>query len=383
MGVPMAWHEAVAIVRVLAVAAQLQAPPIELPALPQILVDTSGDLLATGRAPVGHDAVPALLAMLQALLDEQTAPSELVTFLKDSTESTDQLSINEFIGKLTFFARPDDAAELANFATRGLGYRESRLRDEALNSLARKARAATPPVPAPDAGKKVRLSRRIRSVSVAGLLIVAAMGAAAAWRLSASSTGSAIVMPEPVAELARRVQDELNVGMAALQQQLGLAPQAEVPQGRDRKLPTVRRRAPRSTGSDERVPLPAELAYGLVPPAPDADALPAPSDAPRIGAPEPPPDMTVYSAQDMSVTAPTLARPQMPAERIEGVSQERAGELELLVGVDGRVEQARLVPASNRFQDRMMVSAAKTWRFAPATRDGRPVRYRFRMPITW
>lgn len=383
MGVPMAWHEAVAIVRVLAVAAQLQAPPIELPALTQILVDTSGDLLATGRASVGHDAVPALRAVLQALLDEQTAPGELVAFLKDSADSMDHLSINEFIGKLTFFARPDDAAELANFAARGLAYRESRLRDEALNSLAAKARAATPAAADPDAAPKSRFSLRIRSWSVAGLLLIATLGAAAAWRLSASSPDDAVVLPAPVAELARRVQDELTVGMAALQEQLGLASQPEGPTGRDRELPTIRRRTPRSTGSDERVPLPAELAYGLVPPAPDATALPAPSEAPRIGAPEPPPDMTVYSAQDMGVTAPTLARPQMPAERIEGISQERAGELELLVGVDGRVEQARLVPASNRYQDRMMVSAAKTWRFAPAVRDGRPVRYRFRIPITW
>jgi hypothetical protein len=30
----------------------------------------------------------------------------------------------------------------------------------------------------------------------------------------------------------------------------------------------------------------------------------------------------------------------------------------------------------------MMVSAAKAWRFRPATKDGRPVRYTLRIPIT-
>jgi hypothetical protein len=44
---------------------------------------------------------------------------------------------------------------------------------------------------------------------------------------------------------------------------------------------------------------------------------------------------------------------------------------------------ARLVPTSARLQDRVMVSAAKTWRFTPARRDGQPVRYRLHMPITW
>lgn len=382
-GVPLAWHEAVAIVRVLAVSAQLQPPTLELPGMSEILIDTSGNLLATGRASVGVNAVPALRSLLDALLDEQTAPPELVNLSRDSSPSMDLLGINEFTAKLTFYARPDDSAELANFAVRGLTYRESRLRDEALSSLAAKARAATPAVEAPVTAMKSRFSRRFGRWSVAGVLLVVGLGAAATWRLSASSAGGTVVLSQPVAELARRVQYDLTIGMATLQQQLGLAPQPEAPRGRDRELPAIRRRTPRPPGSDERVPLPAELAYGLRSPSADAAALPTPSEGPRINAPEPPPDTTVYSAQDMGVTAPTLARPQMPAERIEGVSQERAGELELLVGLDGRVEQARLVPASNRYQDRMMVSAAKTWRFAPASRDGRPVRYRFRMPITW
>jgi outer membrane biosynthesis protein TonB len=73
----------------------------------------------------------------------------------------------------------------------------------------------------------------------------------------------------------------------------------------------------------------------------------------------------------------------MPEVPMRGVPITALGALEIVVGVDGLVVSARLVPTSNRYQDRMMVSAAKTWRFAPARRYGQPVRYRLLMPITW
>jgi hypothetical protein len=46
------------------------------------------------------------------------------------------------------------------------------------------------------------------------------------------------------------------------------------------------------------------------------------------------------------------------------------------------VEQVRLISTSNRFQDRMIVSAAKAWQFEPAMKNGQPVRYRTQIRIT-
>ena len=34
-----------------------------------------------------------------------------------------------------------------------------------------------------------------------------------------------------------------------------------------------------------------------------------------------------------------------------------------------------------RFQERMLMAAAKAWKFQPALRNGQPVRYRIRIPI--
>jgi outer membrane biosynthesis protein TonB len=94
-------------------------------------------------------------------------------------------------------------------------------------------------------------------------------------------------------------------------------------------------------------------------------------------------DLGVYMTTDASVQPPELVYPQLPLKPIGGAVLTPPGELDLLITEEGTVAEARLVPASDRLQDRMMVSAAKAWRFRPALKDGRAVRYRFRIPITW
>jgi protein TonB len=112
------------------------------------------------------------------------------------------------------------------------------------------------------------------------------------------------------------------------------------------------------------------------PPEPDAPSTPAPPPQPFV-------DSGIYSASDAAVEAPVLVYPQLPSKPIDGALFTRPSELDLLVLEDGTVAEARLIPQSDRLQDRMMVSAAKAWRFRPAEKDGKPVRYRMRIPITW
>jgi outer membrane biosynthesis protein TonB len=57
-------------------------------------------------------------------------------------------------------------------------------------------------------------------------------------------------------------------------------------------------------------------------------------------------------------------------------------EVELVVSPTGEVESVRLVTETAGVIPKMMLSAIKTWHFQPATRDGRPVRYRLRMHLT-
>jgi TonB family protein len=165
-----------------------------------------------------------------------------------------------------------------------------------------------------------------------------------------------------------------------------------VGRGADLELPRAKRR--RSAGSDKQESAQAaDTIAAATEPLPSA-AIEVPG---RGGAPPqrdlPSLDGTqhvlaaaphgVYSAAHPDVIPPALVRAQMPERPIGGVPMTRPGVLELVVGDDGQVLSARLVPSSSRMQDRMMISAAKAWRFTPARRNGQSVRYRLQMPITW
>jgi len=61
---------------------------------------------------------------------------------------------------------------------------------------------------------------------------------------------------------------------------------------------------------------------------------------------------------------------------IEGIVR-----IECLVDEHGRVLGAEVVQSLNRDLDNAVLEAAKTWKFKPATRDGKPIAAIVRMPV--
>jgi protein TonB len=94
------------------------------------------------------------------------------------------------------------------------------------------------------------------------------------------------------------------------------------------------------------------------------------------------PARTIYSAEDRDVLPPVLLRPQIASEaRID--TEPSNAEIELVVNAEGIVTQVRLrTNGELSLNDRMLVAAAKAWQFRPATKDGRPVSYTLRIPVT-
>jgi hypothetical protein len=87
-------------------------------------------------------------------------------------------------------------------------------------------------------------------------------------------------------------------------------------------------------------------------------------------------EQRVYAAGDPDVVPPLPIGRQLPAMAPAGISPDLVGQLELLIGADGAVEVVRLHTSLNRYHERMIVSAAKAWRYKPATKSGRAVRFR-------
>ena len=112
---------------------------------------------------------------------------------------------------------------------------------------------------------------------------------------------------------------------------------------------------------------------------------PAVASAPSVPQPDAVPvmqDETIYTATDATVDPPVLVRPVLPKEPPPGLPADQIGSIEVLVDEQGDVEQVRLFSPANRFHERMLMSAAKMWKFRPAFKDGHPVRYRTRIRIT-
>jgi hypothetical protein len=90
---------------------------------------------------------------------------------------------------------------------------------------------------------------------------------------------------------------------------------------------------------------------------------------------------TVYGGKDLDVIPPQPLSRQFPEGPPQGVPPQRVGTLELIVGKTGDVEFVKLHTPLNRYHERMIVSAVKAWRYSPALKAGKPVRFRLTISI--
>jgi len=87
-------------------------------------------------------------------------------------------------------------------------------------------------------------------------------------------------------------------------------------------------------------------------------------------------DNRVYTMADLTVIPPIEQGRQLPESTPAGIPAAKIGQLEMVIGRNGLVEIVKLHTPLNRYHERMIVSAAKAWRYLPATKNGEPVRFR-------
>jgi hypothetical protein len=90
----------------------------------------------------------------------------------------------------------------------------------------------------------------------------------------------------------------------------------------------------------------------------------------------------IYTSADEGINPPKMLYPQLPPPPLMiSQSNNSVNVMEIVVGDDGSVERVHLVSQPRRLTDMMLLSGAKSWRFAPASKNGLPVRYR--MAFSW
>jgi TonB family protein len=120
------------------------------------------------------------------------------------------------------------------------------------------------------------------------------------------------------------------------------------------------------------------VAKALAPPPAPAPVVPPPAPAP-----EPVVDKTprIYSPSDADVVPPITIRqtvPTYPGRVLLGGTLL----MDIIIDTDGTVESAMMAGQPNPAYDRLVLQAARTWQYQPASLNGKPVKYRKRIQLT-
>jgi protein TonB len=146
--------------------------------------------------------------------------------------------------------------------------------------------------------------------------------------------------------------------------------------------------------TDVELPAPPKPAPRPAPPAPRATPeAPAVVEPALLTPADPLPDVEyptgltiddrVYSAADADVTPARALNATFPSQPAVGADPDRLGLVEYVVSEFGQVESVKILRGPSNVIDAIVLPAVKAWRFAPATKDGRPVKYRHEILLTY
>jgi len=123
-----------------------------------------------------------------------------------------------------------------------------------------------------------------------------------------------------------------------------------------------------------------DLAASAAAPAPLPAAAPPPVAAAAPPAPMAAP-LRVYAADDRDVVPPQIIRQELPAFPGD-VLVPKQGTIEVVIDAAGAVESAMIRRSVTPAYDSLALTAARGWRYRPATMNGQPVKFRKTIQIS-
>ena len=129
------------------------------------------------------------------------------------------------------------------------------------------------------------------------------------------------------------------------------------------------------------------LAVGFEELSAKAAAPPPPPPVPAVATravatpPTTPLALRIYNAGESNVLPPVSLNQALPAFPGQ-VLIPRTGKIEVVINESGEVESAEMTGSVTANYDRLALAAARSWRFRPATVDGKPVKFRKVVQIT-
>jgi protein TonB len=382
-GAPMGWTETVAVIRDVAMHLHWSATPQNVPTLSQIYILPNGSVQIEGGRPHPAGPVVGLASLMEQLLDATGCPQQLLDVQKQARANPPVFTSPQALhAALEYFARPGSQDELAAYYRGAANALDQSAKNRELDALKEKTKASQ------ETEKKKAQKPRSRMMLylALGVVAVTAIGGALFWMRYGGQAPAVMNQSAGAAldAIATTGKDLTAAASTMVSEMIGAPREPTPPPPTPPPAPpvVVPKARPRGTREAAR---PADVTAAQRAETPVADA---PVNSDGVGSPEPEAavpdiDSRVYGARDIDVKPPELVYQQFPSQYLETVPNAHPGQLDILVLDDGTVGEVRLRPDSNRLQDRMLISAAKAWRFRPAMRAGRPVRYRVMVPITY
>jgi hypothetical protein len=375
------WPEAVALVAALAdVAVKGDCP------LPdEVRLNGDGTFDVPVSAPLAPDeAVAALGGLLRDLLARSDGPRELTELANGAASGAGPATLDELRRTLHFFERPGREAYLRSIAGRSSARKNVEESEVELALLRERARRHAEEAPEPAKPEEADVRRPLvkRRILVAASIGAAAAAIVAAVLFTPASVREAVARPFakyfappeitpkplPTEDEKSRGSDRTAARRTSAGDRVDAQPEEETLGGPGGTAPG---------GGDEATP-----ASGATSRATRSMTVVIDEDSGRVISDDES-GRVLYSASSPGVRPPVLLRQTMPSAPPPDTRPEDLGAFDLTIDDRGDVERVRLVSPRNRFQERMLVASAKAWRFQPATLDGRPVRYRMLVRITW
>ena len=383
-GLVIEWFEAVALVLDVAERVRENLGGQEIPDLHQVELTADGRVSLSGATKTS-EPVKRLGQLLQAALVQSDPPVQLRLVASQATAPVPSFSsIREYSEALAYFERPDRPAVLQRLYERAASVPAVDVAlTPTLDELAplEEFKPTNVKRPAPAVDNRAQKRKGAMLVIAAVTLVVGATAyrqfataAPSGAQLSALAVKASDTVGTALVSGLSSVTDRAGLGRLASADATGRVPPAKPALAPTAKPPAVQKpKAPPLSEPQFRIfDLAPRVAADLSSPTLPAESV----SVTLIATPEPEPDGTVYSASDPDVTAPIGVRPQLPAALPSDIKKEQLGQIELLILPDGSVGAVKLLGQPRSVLEGMLLSAAKTWKFRPAEKDGRPVAYR-------
>jgi hypothetical protein len=384
--VPLEWYESVAIVAGLC-SNLARTGATEMPVAADIILSPEGTIVVTGNS--GTHSLVALPRLLHELLSVTTPPTPLRLLVLHTISTDGDKTPATFGTALAYYERPGRETWIRSARQRFFDAplptaepgqpRPSEMLDVQPAAIAAIAAVTAPPV------------RRTR-VIVTTLVACAALAALVVSQTRTSGTNifadgwtTVQAMAAHVAEagrtLAQKVGGPSKPGTSNPSETKPApeaAPTTGRPKSQNHKVPT--QLASSFDSGHEGVAVPAVESPVDARVEPEESAV-APSPIHEQSAVTPVETIGDARSENGAILPPRLLDPVRLPSWAQPADATSKNIIELDIAATGSVKRVRLVSTPTRLTDMMILSAAKTWVFEPASSGGRSVPYR--MALNW